>query len=107
MGCGGCPQEKDVPRNAPVSRKSFVVRPDGSLLFDGIAPNMGGYAHDSHNPRRLIPDIRPCKFRIIAPYLLRNGKYTVMSKCNHPDSEIRNQDVNMEICKQCKLPDLA
>ena len=104
MGCCGKPKRKvgalALPKNKPTDP---VVRPDGSLLFTGIAPNKKGFVHDPGNPRRLIPDSVPCTFRINSPLLDKNGVYSVMNDCIHPQCEHRGLRVTIEICEVCSL----
>jgi hypothetical protein len=78
-----------------------IVKDDGSLLFKTIAPNLPGYSHDPVNAKRLIPDSLPCAKRITLPLLQRNGKYSIMNKCNHTECELRGNEVNKDICSKC------
>jgi hypothetical protein len=104
MGCCGKPRRKvgaaALPKNKPTDP---VIRPDGSLLYTGIAPQKKGYVHDPGNPHRLIPDVAPCMYRITAPLLDKNGSYSVMNDCIHPGCEHRGCRVTEDICKLCKL----
>jgi hypothetical protein len=92
--CRGCVSSRQRVRTTP------IVKDDGSLLFKKVAPALAGYVHDTHNPKRLIPDAMPCTERITLP-VLDNGSYWIMNRCNHIDCLRRGQDVNREICGSC------
>lgn len=102
MGC--CPgaktrrDAKKVPENKPTDP---VGRPDGSLLYTGMAPKKKGFVHDHKNPRRLILDSAPCVYRMVAPLLSGDGSMSTLCQCNNSSCEKRNQDVTLEICKGC------
>jgi len=110
MGCNGCKEKnrepralkKEIPENKPTDP---VVRPDGSLLYTGIAPSKEGYIHDPVNARRLIPNESPCLYRINAPLLDAKGNYSVMNDCNHPGHEKRGTRVTPKDCRVCVLRD--
>jgi len=100
MGC--CGGAKRVRKKIPENKSTDPVeRPDGSLLYIGMAPKKNGYVHDPKNPRRLILNSAPCVYRMVAPLLNSNGNMSTFCQCNNPNCEKRNQDVNLEICGKC------
>lgn len=110
MGCTGCEppvkgqMKKALPKNEP---NDPIERPDGSLLFSGMAKARKGYIIDPKNPKRLIPDIAPCRSRINSIMLDAFGNISVMNQCNHHKCDKRGQAVTPEICAECPLRDLT
>lgn len=99
MSCGSTPNRVLAERKYPQP----IVKEDGSLLFKTIAPTLPGYKHDVANAKRLIPETVPCQKKMTLPVLQRNGKYVIMSKCNHPQCNLRGEEVTPEICGKCSL----
>lgn len=107
MGCRSCGGSQIPSPSTIITAEQTILRdqkpvaePDGSLLFDRIAPTMVGYVHDRANPNRLKPDLVPCTERITLPVLGRSGVW-VMNQCNHLECPKRGQTVDEEICSEC------
>jgi len=80
-----------------------VVKGDGSLLFDRLAPSLPGYQHDPDNAKRLIPVQVPCKSKVVMPLMEQNGKYSIVSICSNTYCDWNGKHVNDDICKGCPL----
>jgi hypothetical protein len=75
------------------------VQSDGSIVFphNGQLPTLPGYTPKEGSPYTLVPDLDPCKFRILTPILKPCGEFRCAYTCKIKD----NREVNYLFCNDC------
>lgn len=102
MGCLGCLKNTTKPKPIPTAP---VLDEEGGITYPNGTRGMGvGYSVDPDNEQRIVPDEdTKCTERISSVILTKTGVYIPFHVCRHTECELRSQEVNLSICRECRF----